>query len=103
MNGRIAEIAHIMKRRNIDIMGVQETKWKGAKSRQLTDGYKLLYNGTSTKLNGVGIIPAPHLTNKIIIVNRVNDRLMLVKLAIEKVGAWNFISAFAPQTGCTVV
>lgn len=86
LNGRTTELAIIMKKRNIDIMGVQETKWKGAKSKQLTDGYKLLYHGTSNKQNGVGIILAPHLASKIISVNRVNDRLIMVKLAIERIG-----------------
>lgn len=101
LNGRTTELASIMRKRGIDIMALQETKWKGAKAKQLTEGYKLLYYGKNTKQNGVGIILAPHLASKIIVVNRVSDRLIMVKLAIEKLGAWNFISAYAPQTGCT--
>lgn len=65
-----------MKKRRIDIIGLQETKWIGKKSKQLADNYKLLYNGSSSKQNGVAIILAPHLAKNIITVDRINDRLM---------------------------
>lgn len=93
LTGRTTELVNIMKKRRIDIMAVQKTKWKGVKSKQLTDGYKLLYNGINTKQNGIGFILAPHLARKLITVERVNDRMMLIKIAFEKLGAWNFITA----------
>lgn len=101
LTGRITELVNIMKKRRIDVIGLQETKWKGRKARLLSDGYKLLYMGSNTKQNGVAIILAPHLAKNMISIDRKNDRMMMVKLALENIGIWNFIVAYAPQTGCS--
>ena len=45
-----------MERRKIDIMCVQETKWKGIKARELETGFKLFYIGEDGRRKGVGII-----------------------------------------------
>jgi exonuclease III len=71
-----------MKKRRIDLIGVQETKWKGQKARMLSDGYKLIYSGSSAKQNGVAIVLAPHLANSIISIDRKGDRVMSVKIAL---------------------
>lgn len=102
LTGRSAELANIMKKRRIDILGLQETKWKGQKSRQLPHGFKLLYNGSNSKRNGVAIIVSSYFEDKIINVNRLNDRLIMIKIALPHQGIWNIISAYGPQTGCTV-
>ena len=44
MAGRGRELADIMERRNVDILCLQETKWKGNKARNIGDGCKLFYN-----------------------------------------------------------
>ena len=56
MTGKSREVADTMERRNIDIACVQETKWKGAKAREIGGGFKLFYNGGNNKRNGVGVI-----------------------------------------------
>ena len=45
-----------MERRKINIMCVQEKKWKGSKARELENGFKLFYIGADGRRNGVGII-----------------------------------------------
>ena len=38
MTGRERELADMMERRNVDILCLQETKWKGSKARNIGDG-----------------------------------------------------------------
>jgi exonuclease III len=46
-----------MIRRCVNILYVQETKWKGQKVKEVEDtGFKLWYTGTTTNKNGVGIV-----------------------------------------------
>ena len=46
--GQSRELADTMTRRNIDIACTQETRWKGAKTREIGEGYKIVYNGCNT-------------------------------------------------------
>lgn len=39
------ELAEILKIRRVDIASYQETRWKGAKSRNIGQGYSLIYHG----------------------------------------------------------
>ena len=54
MTGRGRELADLMKQRNIDILCLQETKWKGSEARNIGDGCKLFYNGGDGRKNGIG-------------------------------------------------
>ncbi|CAH0728115.1 unnamed protein product, partial [Brenthis ino] len=100
MTGRSAELSAILERRRINICCVQETKWKGAKSRQIGKGFKLIYYGTENGKNGVGIILDQHLSQKVIEINRASDRIISVKLALENQTCLNIVCVYAPQVGC---
>ncbi|XP_063372213.1 uncharacterized protein LOC134660405 [Cydia amplana] len=99
MNGRSAELSDVLKRRCIDACCVQETKWRGSKSKLIGNGYKLLYHGIVCK-NGVGIVLSEALCSRLVNVQRVSDRLMSVKIALDKQPCFNIICAYAPQTNC---
>ncbi|KAK3523724.1 hypothetical protein QTP70_009262 [Hemibagrus guttatus] len=71
MTGKSRELADMMERRKVDILCVQETRWKGSKARSIGAGFKLFYYGVDSKRNGVGVV------------------LML-----------NVESGYAPQVGC---
>ncbi|KAK3513051.1 hypothetical protein QTP70_000209 [Hemibagrus guttatus] len=45
-----------MERRKVDILCVQETRWKGSKARSIGAGFKLFYYGVDSKRNGVGVV-----------------------------------------------
>ncbi|KAF7693736.1 hypothetical protein HF521_007489 [Silurus meridionalis] len=78
---------------------VQETKWKGSKSRNIGGGFKLFYHGVDGKRNGVEGILKEEYSKSVVEVKRVSDRVMIVKLEVE----WlmiTVISAYAPQVGC---
>ena len=88
-----------VERRNINILCVQEIKWKGAKAREIGNGCKLFYNGSDKRRNGVGIILDPELKKNALEVNRKSERLVWLKLGWNK-SVINVVSAYAPQMGC---
>ncbi|KAK3541862.1 hypothetical protein QTP86_008193 [Hemibagrus guttatus] len=52
--GKGRELADMMERRKVDILCVQETRWKGNKARSIGAGFKLFYYEVDSKRNGVG-------------------------------------------------
>ncbi|VDP10808.1 unnamed protein product [Heligmosomoides polygyrus] len=99
LTGRSREVADLMKRRRIQVLCLQETRWKGAKAREIGEGVKLYYNGEDTKRNGVGIAVAESLKDSVAAVQRIND-VMSLRLDTKE-GYWTIMSVYAPQTGCS--
>ena len=99
LTSRSRELADLLKRRRVDVACIQETKWSGAKSRDIEDGYKLLYNGATRTRNGVGIAVSETLRSNIVGVERTSDRLISIKLDTGK-QVLRVIAAYAPQVGC---
>ena len=100
MTGRSGEVVHLMARKNLQVLCVQETKWRGSKAREIGAGYKLYYHGEDGMKNGVGIVLCEDLKDRVLAVERPSDRVMRMKLDIEG-EVWNIISCYEPQTGCT--
>ncbi|KAK3533676.1 hypothetical protein QTP70_024005 [Hemibagrus guttatus] len=88
-----------MERRKVDILCVQETRWKGSKARSIGAGFKLFYYGVDSKRNGVGVVLKEEFVRNVLEVKRVSDRVMNLKLEIEGV-MLNVVSGYAPQVGC---
>ncbi|KAK3556427.1 hypothetical protein QTP70_008339 [Hemibagrus guttatus] len=55
-DGKGRELADMMERRKVDILCVQETRWKGSKARCIGAGFKLFYYSVDSKRNGVGVV-----------------------------------------------
>ena len=100
MTGRSGEVVHLMSRKNMQVLCVQETKWRGSKAREIGGGYKLYYHGEDGTKNGVGIVLCEELKDRVLAVERPSDRVMRIKLDIE-FEVWSIISCYAPQIGCT--
>ncbi|XP_063394133.1 uncharacterized protein LOC134679187 [Cydia fagiglandana] len=64
----------------------QETKWKGARAREIGQGYKFYYCGSNGKRNGVGIVLDSQLKQGVTNVNRKSDRIIALKVMLEN---WN--------------
>ncbi|KAK3523668.1 hypothetical protein QTP70_007843 [Hemibagrus guttatus] len=90
-----------MERRKVDILCVQETRWKGSKARSIGAGFKLFYYGVDSKRNGVGVVLKEEFVRNVLEVKRVSDRVMSLKLEIEGV-MLNVVSGYAPQVGCEI-
>ncbi|KAK3525961.1 hypothetical protein QTP70_011398 [Hemibagrus guttatus] len=97
--GKGRELADMMERRKVDILCVQETRWKGSKARSIGAGFKLFYYGVDSKRNGVGVVLKEEFVRNVLEVKRVLDRVMSLKLEIEGV-MLNVVSGYAPQVGC---
>jgi exonuclease III len=99
MTGKGRELADLMERRKVDVLCVQETKWRGSKAKKIGGGYKLFYHGKDGRRNGIGVIVKEEYINCVLEVKRVSDRVMCVKIEKED-SILNIISAYAPQVGC---
>ncbi|KAK3519734.1 hypothetical protein QTP70_003709 [Hemibagrus guttatus] len=89
----------MMERRKVDILCVQETRWKGSKALSIGAGFKLFYYGVYSKRNRVGVVLKEKFVRNVLEVKRVSDRVMSLKLEIEGV-MLNVVSGYAPQVGC---
>ena len=100
LTGKSMEIAEALNRRNVNICCLQETHWKGSSAKNLGN-YRLYYSGTDNKRNGVGIAKDSEHQERILKIQRMNDRIMsktFVCPTLEE--PWTLICAYAPQTGC---
>jgi exonuclease III len=88
-----------MIRWRVNILYVQETKWKGQKAKEVEDtGFKLWYTGNTSTKNGVGIVLDKSLKDGVVDIKRQWDKIILVKLFVVDL-VFNVISAYAPQIG----
>ena len=96
MTGTGRELADMMERRNVDILCLQETKWKGSKARNIGGGCKIFCNEADGRKNGIGVVLREELAESVLEVKRVSDRLMAMKLEVNG-SILNIVSAYAPQ------
>ena len=97
LRGRASDVVETVSRRNIDICCLQEVRWRGAGTRTITGKdtqYKLFWIGNQEGNGGVGVMLAEKWIQKVIHVNRVNDRLVLSKVHVGK-----RVVTYAPQQG----
>ena len=96
MTGRGRELTDMLERRNVDILCLQETKWKGSKARNIGGDCKISYNGADGRKNGIEIVVREELAESVLEVKRVSGRLMAMKLEVNG-SILNIVSAYAPQ------
>jgi exonuclease III len=85
--------------RRVNILCVQETKWKGQNAKVVEDtDFKLWYTGTTTNKNRVDIVLDKSLKDGVVDIKRQGDIIILVKLLVGDL-VFNVISAYAPQIG----
>ncbi len=99
LTGRYRELADSLMTRRVDVACVQETKWKGSKAKEIGEGYKVIYHGTSSTRNGIAVVISRRFHDKVTEVRRLSDWLTSVKIESESTTA-HIISCYAPQTGC---
>ena len=101
MRGRSGEVVETMNRRMVDMCCLQEVRWRGASARLIQgkdSHYKMFWVGSKDGTGGVAILLAEKWTENVIDVNRVNDRIMFVKLLLGK-SIVVLVSVYAPQQG----
>ena len=100
MTGRGQEVVDVMEMKKINVLCVQETRWKGQKAQEMGNAYNLYYTGEDCKRNDLGIAPSPGLKEELLQVNRESDGLIWMKLTVGNVTV-NVVSTYAPQVGTT--
>ena len=99
--GRGVEVCEELRKRKVDVCGIQEVRWKNKGARFLGvigRRYKLWWSGNSSGNGGVGILVKEELCEKVVEVRRKNDRVMAMVLAFgEKV--IRVISVYGTQAG----
>ena len=91
------ELEDMMEQRTVNVLCLQETKWKGSKARNIGGGCKLFYNGVNGR-NGIRIVVRKKLVKSVLEVKRVLNRLMVMKLEIKE-PILNIVSTYAPRIG----
>ena len=83
LTGKLRELVDAAVRRGVDILCVQETKWRGQKAKEVEDtGFKLWYTGMAANRNGVGILVNKSLKYGVVDVKRHGDRIILVQMVV---------------------
>ena len=97
--GRLRELVNTATRRCVNILYVQETKWKRQKPKEVGNTcFKLWYIGIVANRNRVEILIDKSLKNGVVGVRRQGDRIILVKLVVGDM-VLNEISEYALQVG----
>ena len=99
--GRTTQVAREMKRYNICLLGLSETRWLQAGQQKLASGETLLYSGHSEEgaihSEGVGLMMSPEAQRALIGWEPVNSRIITAKFATKKKKIkLNVIQCYAP-------
>ena len=101
MCGRANEVVETLERRHVDICCVQETRWRGGSARMISGKscrYKFFWIGDDSGTGGVGILLAEKWIEKVISVDRVDNRQMCMRILVGKITV-NIQCVYAPQSG----
>ncbi|XP_071740100.1 uncharacterized protein [Rutidosis leptorrhynchoides] len=97
LTGKRIELVDTFLKSNVDIVCVQETRWKGEGAVDIKD-YRLWYSGSRIARNGVGIFLGKLHKDNVVDVGRFSDRIMSVSLIIKE-ETFTVIIAYAPHAG----
>ena len=101
LNKRANEVAETFSRRRVDIGCLQETRYRGIGTKFVkgkNTRYKLYWSGNNDGSDGVAIMLAEKWVPQVMAVNRINSRIIALKLLIGK-NIISVTSAYAPQQG----
>ena len=98
LRGKEEEIVMMMRKRNIDILGLCETRLSGEGTKLLHGDYQLFYKGGRDAKHGVGVIVSDELSGKIGHLIYKNERIISfsLKIGTQKISCIHF---YASQQG----
>ena len=101
MRGRSGEVVDMAARRRLDFCCLQETKWRGGSARIMggeSARYKFFWSVSEEGVSGVGVLVAERWIESILEVERMSERLMVVRLVVGR-SVVNLVCVYAPQVG----
>ena len=84
LSGKGVEVVEMMERRRLEVLCVQETKWRGDRARMMVGGRKLLHAGGDGRSSGVGIVISEEISKEVVRVERWNGRIIMAWAMIRK-------------------
>ena len=96
MVGKLEEVKREMKRYGLNILGVSEVRWKGQGDFN-SDGMRVIYSGGDQCKQGVALILDEEVGRRVIEVNQVSDRLIMIKINAKPVDVV-LIQVYMPTT-----
>ena len=88
LRNRSREIVQLLERRSVDICCVQETIFKGRSVRMISgkaSDYKLFWIENETGSGGAGIFLAKRWVDKVIVISRGSDRMIVVTVLVQEI------------------
>ena len=101
LRARVCEAVETITRRKVYVSCIQETRYRGGNCHTIKGKdtrYKLYWSGNDKGTAGVGVYVAEEWIEKVFEVQRVSDRIVLVKLIVGQ-RVVTFLSVYAPQNG----
>jgi uncharacterized protein YqeY len=80
--GKLENIKHEMKRNELDILGLCEVRWRDEGEIE-SDGYRIMYTASKAGQGGVAVIVTKEIGERVTMVQRKNERLMMIKVKAE--------------------
>ena len=77
MRGKGVEVVGMVERRRLEVLCIQETKWRGNRARMMLGGRKLLHAGGDGRSSGVGIVISEEIGKEVVIVERWKERISM--------------------------
>lgn len=99
LTGKSEECIDLMKERQLGLLGLSETKWRGKGEKELRDGFFLYWSGGEGAKNGVAFIINHKLKERLEDVTYISDRIIQMKVRINQDRSLTFLQCYAPQTG----
>ena len=85
--------------RNLKILGLAETRWKGTGHIKLHNDYELLYSGNENDTrHGVGIIISPEISHLVEKIYNISNRMIAITFNLSNYKL-SLIQTYAPQQG----
>ena len=94
--GRLWQVTSEMKRYDLSILGISEIHWKG-QGDLITDEIRMVYSGGERCERGVAILFDKKASERITEIEKISDRLMMVKVSAEPVDIV-LIQVYMPTT-----
>ena len=99
--GRAGEVVETAGRRKVDILALQEVRYKNEGVKYLKGGdfeYKMFWKGENIGQGGVAVMVKRDLVDSVMEVKRVSARILVVEIAING-KVLSVISVYGPQSG----
>ena len=98
MRGKGGEVVETLSRRRVELCCLQEVRRKNSDTVILVgkrSRYRFFWSGNEEGLGGVGVMVAEKWWENVFAVDRVSDRILLVRMNIDK-AVFAFLCVYAP-------